>query len=162
MNTSSWSRLLPLGGILFILTACQPEFATQTPTNYPSGVFVIDTASDLGQISPYVLGTNHGPWADLGVNNLEPVKNSGITFLRWPGGNWGDRNDITTLQADNYIAQAKMIGAEPSITLRLPGSTPEAAAEWVRYMNIERTLRWGTRRWTPWSIPSVGGNSPRR
>jgi hypothetical protein len=153
MATKLWFRTLALGGILSILTACQPEFATQTPTNYPTGVFVIDTASDLGEISPYMLGTNHGPWADLGVNNLEPVKNSGITFLRWPGGNWGDRNDITTRQADNYIAQAKMIGAEPSITLRLPGSTPEAAAEWVRYMNVEK--QYGVKYWSIGNEPSL-------
>jgi hypothetical protein len=146
MDTPHRFRMLTLLGLFLVLTACQPEFATPTPTSYPTGVFLIDTASDLGEISPYVLGTNHGPWADLGVNNLEPAKNSGITFLRWPGGNWGDRNDITTRQVDNYIAQAKMMNAEPSFTLRLPGSTPEAAAEWVRYVNVEK--QYGVKYWS--------------
>jgi hypothetical protein len=153
MDTHHRFRTLSLCGILFFLTACQPEFATLTPTNYPSGVFLIDTASDLGEISPYVLGTNHGPWADLGVNNIEPAKQSGITFLRWPGGNWGDRNDITTRQVDNYIAQSKMMGAEPSFTLRLPGSTPEAAAEWVRYVNVEK--QYGVKYWSIGNEPSL-------
>jgi hypothetical protein len=140
-----------LSGLL--LAACQPEFSTPTPTSYPTGVFLIDTASDLGEISRYVLGTNHGPWADLGVNNLEPAKNAGITFLRWPGGNWGDRNDIQAWQVDNYIAQAKMMNAEPSFTLRLPGSTPEAAAGWVRYVNVEK--QFGVKYWSIGNEPSL-------
>ncbi len=128
-----------------LLTACEAIEFAPTPTSYPTGVFLIDASSDLGEISKFVLGTNHGPWADLGVNNLEPAKNAGITFLRWPGGNWGDRNDIQPWMIDNYISQAKMMNAEPSITLRLPNSTPEAAAEWVRYVNIEK--KYGVKYW---------------
>ena len=128
-----------------ILTACESIEFAPTPSSYPTGVFLIDASSDLGEISKFVLGTNHGPWADLGVNNLEPAKNAGITFLRWPGGNWGDRNDIQPWMVDKYISQARMMNAEPSITLRLPNSTPEAAAEWVRYVNIEK--QYGVKYW---------------
>jgi hypothetical protein len=146
-------RVFAVLSIGVALTACLPiEFAS-TPTDYPSGVMVIDTASDLGEISPYVLGVNYGPWAGLGVNNLEPAKNAGITFLRWPGGNWGDRNDIQPWMVDNYITQAKMMNAEPSFTLRLPGSTPEAAAGWVRYVNIEK--QYGVKYWSIGNEPSL-------
>lgn len=138
-------RAILLASAVSALAACQAiEFAA-TPTNYPSGVFVIDTASDLGEISPYVLGMNHGPWGELGLNNIEPAKASGITFLRWPGGNWGDRNDLQPWMVDNFIRQAEMMNAEPSITVRLPNSTPEAAAEWVRYVNIEKN--YGVKYW---------------
>jgi hypothetical protein len=142
-----------LCGVLLALTACEAVALAPTPSAYPSGMFVIDTASDLGEISPYVLGINHGPWADLGVNNIEPAENAGITFLRWPGGNWGDRNDITAAMLDNFIAQAKMMNAEPSITVRLPGGTPEAAAEWVRYANIEK--QYGVKYWSIGNEPSL-------
>ncbi len=152
LKTQAWIFAFSLCGCV-LLTACEAIEFARTPTSYPTGVFLIDASSDLGEISKFVLGTNHGPWADLGVNNLEPAKNAGITFLRWPGGNWGDRNDITTSQLDNYIGQAKMMGAEPSITLRLPGSTPEAAAEWVRYANVEK--KYGVKYWSIGNEPSL-------
>jgi hypothetical protein len=135
------------------LSACGGVEFAPTPTEYPSGVFVIDAGSDLGPISPYVLGVNHGPWADLGVQTLEPAEKAGITFLRWPGGNWGDRNDIQAWMIDNYINQAEMMHAEPSITLRLLDSTPEAAAEWVRYTNIEKG--YGVKYWSIGNEPSL-------
>jgi hypothetical protein len=146
-------RTLVLGCVLLGLTACEAATPAATPTNFPSGAFFVDIRSDLGEISKFVLGVNHGPWADLGVNNIEPVKQSGITFLRWPGGNWGDRNDLQKFMVDNYIAQAKMIGAEPSITVRLPNSTPEAAADWVRYANVEK--QFGVKYWSIGNEPSL-------
>lgn len=141
--------LLSLG-----LTACQAETAVSpTPIAYPKGVFWVDPSQDLGEISRYVLGVNHGPWAELGVNNIDPAKNSGITFLRWPGGNWGDQNDVSTIQIDRYISQARMMGAEPSITIRLPNNTPENAAEMVRYTNIEK--QYGVVYWSIGNEPSL-------
>jgi len=102
----------------------------------------VDTSSDRGEISKYVLGANHGPWSELGAGNLEPAKESGITFLRWPGGNWGDQNDIRTNYITTYIGVAKNImNAEPSVTVRLLGGTPEQAADLVRYMNIEKDYK---------------------
>src|SRR6185436_20697214 len=103
-NSRAWRllnfRLCMVLGIS--LTACQTQPVVPTPTSTsaptaspaptptaapPAGVLWVDPAQDLGEISRLVLGANHGPWSDLAVSNLEPAKNSGITFLRWPGGN---------------------------------------------------------------------------
>jgi len=119
----------------------------------PDGVFWIDPSQDLGTISRLVYGANHGPWADLGVANLEPAKNAGITFLRWPGGNWGDQNDLQTYQVDNYIRQAHMMGAEPSITVRLLGGTPEQAAQLVKYTNVD--MGYGVKYWSIGNEPDL-------
>ncbi len=129
---------------------------TSTPA-YPAGVLWVDPAQDSGAISPYVLGVNHGPWSDLGIGNIEPAKNAGITFLRWPGGAWGDQNDIQTMQVDYFINQARNIfHAEPSITVRLPNNTPEKAAALVKYVNID--MQYAVKYWSIGNEPSLYEN----
>ena len=146
--------------IVLILVACQansvvtettlPAVTTATP---PNDTFWINPSQDLGKINKFVLGANHGPWADLGVASLKSAKTSGITFLRWPGGNWGDQNDVQTYQIDNYIFQARTIGAEPSITVRLLNGTPEQAAQLVHYANIEKG--YGVKYWSIGNEPDL-------
>lgn len=153
--------------IFFSLTSCQAFVASQpqqpSPTEPakqtatpapPANTLWVDATRDLGKISKFVLGANHGPWSDLGVGNLGPAKNSGIAFLRWPGGNWGDHNDIRTNYIDNYIGTARNImHAEPSITVRLLGSTPEQAAQLVRYVNIDKG--YGVKYWSIGNEPDL-------
>src|SRR6266536_4181454 len=90
------------------LSPTEPAKQTVTPAPLVNTLWV-DTTRDLGKISQFVLGVNHGPWSDLGIGNLESARNSGITFLRWPGGNWGDQNDIRPNYVDNYIGEARNI-----------------------------------------------------
>lgn len=97
----------------------------------------VDAGQVVGPISPYVYGSNFGPLQVVPVELIEQAKVSGITFLRFPGGRWGDLNDIRYEQLDSFIRTCKMIGAEPSVHVRLENGTPEAAAELVRYANIE-------------------------
>jgi hypothetical protein len=110
---------------------------TETPAP-PPGVFWVDSTRDLGEISPYSLGMNHGPWSDFSPFSLDKAVELGATFLRWPGGSWGDQNDIQTYYIDTYMGEARKIGAEPSITVRLTGSTPEKAAGLLHFVNVER------------------------
>jgi hypothetical protein len=51
-------------------------------------------------------------------------------------GEWGDRNDLQPYQIDQFIALARDLDVEPSISVRLHGGTPAAAAELVRYTNM--------------------------
>lgn len=141
-------RGVPAIGNESTITPSTPAIATP-----PAGTLWIDPSQDQGEISKFVLGANHGPWADLGTSNLEPAKDSGITFLRWPGGNWGDQNDVQTYQIDNYIRQARMMGAEPSITVRLLNGTPEQAAQLVQYTNIEKG--YGVKYWSIGNEPDL-------
>jgi len=169
MQLSNWAsvklaRFIPPLFIL-ILVACQGVSVTNTetplpvssptppPATPPTDAFWIDPAQDQGTINKFVLGANHGPWADLGVASLEYAKTSGITFLRWPGGNWGDQNDVQTYQIDNYIRQARMVGAEPSITVRLLDGTPEQAAQLVQYANIDKG--YGIKYWSIGNEPDL-------
>lgn len=106
--------------------------ATVTPTPLPGGIFV-DATGDLGKVSPLSLGTNHGPWAFLTVDLWGLFKKSGINFIRFPGGNWGDENDLTAQHLDDYMTLVRMVNAEPQITVRLKGGTPEYAVSLLKY-----------------------------
>lgn len=130
--SGGWAAALVL---LLILTSCTEEPVVEQPI--PSGLYV-DAAQSLGEISPYVYGTNFGPWMVVTADLFDEAENAGITFLRWPGGHWGDSNNVTERQVDQYIDLARKMGAEPSINVRLLGGSPEQSAELVRYTNIEK------------------------
>jgi hypothetical protein len=99
----------------------------------------VDADNGLGPINPYIYGVSHGPWAFVGIGMWPTVEASGITFLRFPGGRWGDEFDLKPHQIDHYIAEARQWNAEPSIHTRLNnGGTPEQAADLVRYVNVEK------------------------
>ncbi len=98
----------------------------------------IDVNRSLGPISPYVYGANYGPLQTVPLDLADEAQQSGIRFLRFPGGRWGDLNNLQHFHIDMFIKLARQLGAEPSISVRLEGGTPEAAAELVRYTNIER------------------------
>ncbi|MFN8420875.1 MAG: hypothetical protein U0528_16780 [Anaerolineae bacterium] len=116
-----------------------------------TAALTVDPGTSRGTISRYVYGVNYGPWALVPPDLWPLAKEAQISYLRFPAGNWGDRNDIQTTQIDLLMLFAKQIGAEPTITVRLYNGTPEKAAELVRYTNIEK--KYGV---TYWSI----GNEP--
>lgn len=101
-------------------------------------VLRVDAGQLLGKINPYVYGANYGPWALVSMDMASEAVNSGLTLLRFPAGNWGDQNNIRPEQLDLFMLQVRAWNAEPYITARLEGGTPEQAAELVRYANIEK------------------------
>lgn len=107
----------------------------------------------LGEISPYLFGANYGPWAVLPVGLWDQAAESGIAFLRFPAGAWGDQNDLTPSHIDPFIKFARRLNAEPLIHVRLRSSTPERAAETVRYVNIEQG--YGVRFWSIGNEPNL-------
>ncbi|HTX90018.1 MAG TPA: hypothetical protein VMC09_02280 [Anaerolineales bacterium] len=142
-----------LGLCLILLAACGPA-APSTPTvlaTSAAGVLSVDPKQDLGPISPYLYGSNYGPWTAVPADMLQEAFNSHVTVLRWPGGAWGDQNDIQTYQLDAFIAFCKQMGAIPTISVGFQNATPETAAALVRYANIEMGYKI-----TYWSI----GNEP--
>ncbi|MGQ9850307.1 MAG: hypothetical protein ACUVSU_09685 [Aggregatilineaceae bacterium] len=113
----------------------------------------VDVDRVLGPISPYVYGANYGPLQTVPLDLADKAQESGIRFLRFPGGRWGDQNNIQHFHIDMFIKLARQLGAEPSISVRLEGGTPEAAAELVRYTNIERG--YGVRYWAIGNEPNL-------
>jgi hypothetical protein len=75
---------------------------------------------------------------------LAKIKASGITLLKYPGGNDADAyiwdspaNNTTEMDTDEYLALCRETGAEPFITVNF-NEPPALAAEWVRYCNQVR------------------------
>lgn len=134
---------------ILLLSACGP---TPPPTPIPDALFV-DPRTDLGPISPYLFGTNYGPMHAVVLEVMPLVESAGFTVLRFPGGAWTDQVDIQTFQIDMLMDFAKQVGAIPVISVRLLGGTPEAAANLVRYTNIEK--KYGVTYWSIGNEPSI-------
>jgi len=113
----------------------------------------VDATQELNEISPYVYGLNHGPWSEVSLQMQEPAQDLFFTFLRWPGGEWGDDFTVTEYQLDLYMRQSNIWEAVPSIHVRLKNSTPEEAAEVVRYMNVEND--YGVQYWYIGNEPNL-------
>lgn len=118
-------------------TAAAPGIPTVIPTPVPDTLFV-DPSLSLGSISPLIYGSNYGPWLSVSFPMLQAAYDSGVTILRFPGGSWGDQNDVKTYQIDQFMDFADKVGATALFSVRLLDGTPEQAAEMVRYTNIEK------------------------
>jgi alpha-L-arabinofuranosidase len=166
--------LKKIGGTLFLLavtalfTSCitaQPADATlpvepavNTPavTNTPwpaatatvtpvAGVLTVNAAVSRGEVSSYVYGTNVGPWQDLSNSKVARISEAGFTFLRFPGGNWGDENYISNAAIDEFIRICREVNAEPMINVPLVNFSAEKAAAMVEYVNV--TKGYGVKYW---------------
>lgn len=140
------------------LTACGPGTPTPipAPTAIPTpvaDVLYVDPGLDLGEISPYLLGSNYGPWVAVPFDMVDAAYNSRVKAIRFPGGAWGDRNDLKPYHIDPFIDFCKKVGAIPTISTNLREGTPEQAAELVRYVNIEK--QYGVVYWAIGNEPTL-------
>jgi len=128
--------------------------ATLTPVRTPAaGGLYVDAAQRQGAISPYVYGSNYGPLLFVPLQMQPSAQEAHLTVLRYPGGNWGDNNDIDLWNLDQFVAFARQIGAEPYICVRLKGGTAQRAADLVRYANVEKG--YDVRFWTIGNEPNL-------
>jgi alpha-L-arabinofuranosidase len=119
------------------------------------GSLWVDAATSRGTISPLVYGTNFGPWGVVTTDLQAAADTAGLRLLRYPGGNWGDQNNIQPWQLDQFAELARRMGAEISLSVRLRGGTPEAAAELVRYAG---EMGYDIRYWSIGNEPELYGD----
>lgn len=182
-RTGNPAGLCCLGLALALLAACAPAApAGQQPTEPPAGQqasptaaptsaplptltptvaasvpgLFVDVAAPTGPVSPLVYGSNYGPWLFVPLQMQPYAADAHLTVLRYPGGNWGDRNDMDEWNLDQYIALCRQFGAEPYIHVRLRDGTAEKAAEVVRLMNVEKG--YGVRYWSIGNEPNLFGD----
>jgi hypothetical protein len=162
--------------LLVLLSACQSQPAGTPKTPAPAqpaassgaltpviptpvpNTLTIDPEIDLGPISPYIFGSNYGPWTSVPPGMFDYAVNSQVKALRFPGGNWGDQNDIQTYHLDLFITICEKIGAIPTVSVRLLNGSPEAAANLVKYANIE--MGYKIRYWSIGNEPDLFEGQP--
>lgn len=167
------TRRLSFGAAIFALAALLPLSggsgvpsqkgtalqATSVPTasaTADSGALTVQADQTIGSISPFVYGVNDGPWA-LVPDNLQALSGQvGATYLRYPAGNWGDQHDLQPFLVDLFIASARQRHAEPTISVRLKGGTPDDAAALVQYTNIQQ--KYGVHYWSIGNEPDLYPN----
>ena len=133
-------------------TQTPPPTPTLIPTPVPDTLFV-DPSQSLGPISPLVYGSNYGPWLTVPFYMLPQAYESGITILRFPAGAWGDHNNVTPMQIDQFMDFANQLGAAAIFHVRLLDGTSEQAAEMVRYTNVEK--KYNVRYWSIGNEPTL-------
>jgi hypothetical protein len=145
--SGAWYRLGCLGMALALaLAGCGgPSQRSRTASPSAAGGLFVDAGSDQGPISPLVYGTNTGPGLAVPFELQSEIAAMGLKTVTFPGGNWGDQNDIETYQVDQFIAFCREIGAEPRIVVRLKGGTAQQAADLVEYVNV--TKAYGVKYW---------------
>lgn len=103
---------------------------------------------------------------------FEKIRDVRPAFIRWPGGNvaqdyrwpwgvgprdgrytwvnlsWKNEPEPSDFGTDEFLAFARAVGAEPSITVNVEGrgATAEEAAAWVEYCNGAATTKYGALR----------------
>ncbi|GAB4193185.1 MAG: hypothetical protein OHK0022_07840 [Roseiflexaceae bacterium] len=127
---------------------------TVTPTPVPGGLFV-DPQTSLGPISRLSFGSNYGPWSIVPPGSQKQLLASNLTYVRFPGGNWGDEHDLDSQQVDDFIALCRQLKAEPAISVRLRNGNPAQAAALLRYANV--TKGYGVRYWSIGNEPTLYG-----
>jgi hypothetical protein len=135
----------------------------------------VDAGKVVSTINPWLYGINTarwdeslfpGPASDMVLSAdrdaIEKIKASGITLLKYPGGNDADQyvwnskaNNESEMDTDEYIALCRAVGAEPFITINF-NEPPELAAAWVKYCNFEKGYSvklWevGDEQWGTWA-----------
>ncbi len=141
------SRLDPRAVIVAVAACLSLGWAAGQP-----GIEV-DATRPLGRVGPYVYGVNYGPLGALPVDLFDEAAAAGLTFVRFPGGAVGDQGDLRPFDLDMLMRVSRLLGAEPSVQARLRGGSPAAAAELVRYVNVERG--YGVRHWYIGNEPSL-------
>jgi hypothetical protein len=149
---------------LFLFLLCSLLVACRSPVAVPAatataippaaaGTLVVDPARIVGQVSPTLLGTNYGPWTAVPASMLPEADDSRVKAIRFPGGEWGDHNDLRPYQIDAFIDFTLRLEAMPVIATRLYEGTPEQAAELVRYTNLE--MGYGVEYWIIGNEPTL-------
>jgi len=136
---------------------------------------IVDAGERVKAVNPWLFGINTARWDEsmfpgpasemlqtADRDAIAKIKASGITLLKYPGGNdadayvWNSKtNNATEMDTDEYLALCRAVGAEPFITINF-NEPPELAAAWVKYCNVEKGYNvklWevGDEQWGTWA-----------
>lgn len=113
---------------------------------------IVNASEVIGQVSPYVYGSNMNLYTVIPASLMPQAQAMGLRFMRFGGGDT-DRQDLRRSIIDLFLLQTRAVGAEPLLSVRLLGGTPEAAADIVRYTN--QTQGYNIRYWSIGNEPNL-------
>lgn len=152
--TQTESATAAIPSLVTTITLTPIPLPSITPISTPEpGVVVVDAAQSLGEINPFIYGTNVGPWQSITKADVDLIKKAGLTIFRFPGGKYVDENAPSQSSLDEFILLCRETGAEPMVQVKLLNSTPETAASMVEYANIIRG--YGIKYWSIGNEPSL-------
>jgi Cellulose binding domain/Fibronectin type III domain len=112
---------------------------------------VVNLRAGLERVSDMAVGVNHAIWdPELGTPAVaDLMRNAGVQAMRYPGGSYADIyhwRDHTApggfvapnTDFDHFMAGVRRAGARAIVAANYGTGTPEEAAEWVRYANVEK------------------------
>jgi len=119
----------------------------------PAVDITVDAGTSLGTVPSTGIGLNTAVYdpnmTDATASSL--IKAAGVRQLRYPGGSVADgyhwKNHTFTgsgswaapgTDFDHFMAMAKTVGAEPILTANYGSGTPQEAADWVKYANVDK------------------------
>ncbi|HPZ29738.1 MAG TPA: hypothetical protein PK894_07160, partial [Defluviitoga sp.] len=107
------------------------------------------TDKHISEINERIFGIHLPAWNEtlMKYGTFNPriannMKEAGICYLVYPGGNfgydfiWNSLHSENELSTDDLINIAKHIGASVKISLN-PNESPELAAQWIKHLNFE-------------------------
>ncbi|AXI80519.1 cellulose binding domain-containing protein [Peterkaempfera bronchialis] len=143
--------------LLAALPATGQAAAADAPP--PADVDVtVNAHAGLGVLDETARGVNAAIW-DSHMNDPEVatlMKAAGVGAMRYPGGSYSDIyhwKDHTAPGGyvapgtgfDDFMGTVKATGAQPVIIANYGSGTPQEAADWVRYANVEK--HYGAKYW---------------
>ncbi|MGX7827142.1 cellulose binding domain-containing protein [Actinokineospora sp. 24-640] len=137
---------------LVALVATQAVLATGSSAQADPAVTVtVNTTAGLEVVRDTAIGVNHAIWdTHLGSDAVaDLLKDAGVKAMRYPGGSYSDIyhwEDHTApggyvapnTDFDTFMRGVRRAGGQAIVTANYGTGTPEEAAGWVRYANVEK------------------------
>jgi hypothetical protein len=157
-ETTMRPRLVVLPA-LAALVAAQAVLVTGSPAQADPAVTVtVNTRAGLEVVQEAAIGVNHAIWdTHLGSDAVaDLLEDAGVKAMRYPGGSYSDIYHWESHTApggyvapntdfDTFMSGVRRAGGQAVVTANYGTGTPEEAAAWVRYANVEKG--YGVRYW---------------
>lgn len=117
----------------------------------PAVTVTVNPTAGLEVVSETAIGVNHAIWdTHLGSDDVaDLLKDAGVKAMRYPGGSysdiyhWADHTApggyvAPNTDFDTFMRGVRRAGGQAVVTANYGTGTPEEAAAWVRYANVEK------------------------
>ncbi|GAA1773891.1 cellulose binding domain-containing protein [Luedemannella helvata] len=143
---------------LAALALTASALATPAYAAEPDARVTVNARAGLATVSDAAVGVNHAVWdSQLGTDAVaDLLKDAGVQLMRYPGGSYADiyhwRDNTApggyvapNTDFDHFMSGVNRAGAQAMIIANYGGGTPQEAADWVRYANVEKN--YGVKYW---------------